>query len=116
MKAKDIIDMFNSSKMLARHGDVVLVKTDLDAEVEGNPSHVVAEGEVTGHAHRLATRDLSAAQVSKIKGQIDQMVLRVVGDTALTHEEHDDGDLTSGQYFTGIQKMYNPAGWRRVVD
>lgn len=111
MKAKDVIQLFRSAKFLARHGDVVLIRDD---SVEGDGQKrapVVAEGEATGHAHRV-----TKATVQRAQDAIDQMLVRVSRKANLTHEEHDDGALPKGTYRSGIQKQFSPSGWRRVED
>lgn len=112
MKAKEVIEMFNNSALKARHGDVVLLKVDRHFETEGEVGKVVAEGEATGHAHRI----MDKAEVKKVSGAVDQMLVKVLENTEILHEEHDDGPLEKGTYVSGIQRQYNPAGWTRVVD
>lgn len=113
MKAKDVIHLFETAPFKARHGDVILVRDDA-VDVSGSDAHgVVAEGEATGHAHRV-----SRAQAKKA---VDDLVQRVVvtGRTRgyLDHEEHKKNELPArGKYRTGIQKQLTPAGLRRVRD
>lgn len=111
MKASDVIGMFKDG-FKARHGDVVIVKSQAEIETDGDNKGIVAEGEATGHAHRV----LSKAQVERVKGQVDQMVIRVLANTQISHEEHADGALNAGQYISGIQRQYRPDGWARVTD
>lgn len=114
MKASEVINMFKNSSMLARHGDVVLVKvpTPNVETLDDDPRGVVADGEATGHAHRV----VSKAKVAKIKGEVDQMLIKAFGKTYIDHEEHAKGELKRGTYITGIQRQYNPEGWSKVVD
>lgn len=109
MNLEQVIEMFENAKFKARHGDVVLVRTKENIETDIDMNGVVAEGEATGHAHKV----LTGAEVKKVKDEINQMIIRVTKETHLQHEEHDDGPLAKGNYLTGIQKQY---GWKSVVD
>lgn len=72
---------------------------------------VVAEGEVTGHAHRLSS------EKSVVFGDGPDRVIETDGDT-LTHEEHDVIELPPGKYNTGIVQEWNhfEEEARRVED
>ena len=98
--------------MLIRHGDVILKPTREDlsffAKKEGK---VLAEGEVTGHAHRITE---GQAELYERDGTL---YMRVISPTAaLTHEEHHRIDVPKGDYEIRIQREYEPDGWRYVAD
>ena len=98
---------------LWRQGDVFLIPTanlPTAGRVERRP--VLAEGEITGHAHRL--KDPASAQVFSV-GQT--LYLEVLADTAtIVHEEHAPVTLPRGGYAVRIQREYSPQEIRRVVD
>jgi hypothetical protein len=78
-----------------RHGDVILKRTDkLNAPIrKSRKVFVLAEGETTGHAHRLRGKfDIFAAANGMPLG------LAVKEPTALTHEEHGTITLEPGDY------------------
>lgn len=96
--------------MKYRHGDVLISKTD---QIKGKKlNHLtLAEGEVTGHAHRITEGD---AELYEHEGTL---FLKVVSEKALlTHEEHHPIELPKGDYEIKIQREYEPEGWRYVAD
>ncbi len=96
--------------MKYRHGDVLISKV---SEVKGKKlAHLVlAEGEVTGHAHRITAGEAELYESNGV------LFLKVVSEHAkLTHEEHKPIDLPKGDYEITIQREYEPEGWRNVAD
>ena len=95
-----------------RHGDVVIIKADGIPKKSKKLNHLVlAEGEVTGHAHRVRG---SEVELLEFEGNI---FLSVKSDDAkVTHEEHKEIDLPVGDYEIRIQREYEPEGWRNVQD
>ena len=99
---------------LIRQGDVLLVP------VEGVPYQrrlgsgrlVLAEGEVTGHAHVVEDDRAS------LHGSRDTLFLKVEGDepVLLVHEEHDTLAVPPGVYEIRRQREYAPGRSRRVSD
>jgi len=98
---------------IRRQGDVFLIATaDLPraGRVERRP--ILAEGEVTGHAHRL--EDPASGQVFSVGSEL---YLEVTSDSAtIVHEEHGPVTLPRGGYAVRIQREYSPQEIRRVVD
>ena len=93
-----------------RQGDVILLPVQ---EVTGEmiPHLTLAEGEVTGHKHRITEGE---AQLFNKDGTLD---LRVLSKTALlTHEEHQAIPIPQGHWMVKIQREYEPEGWRYVAD
>src|SRR5688572_4428024 len=109
---KQLMKWFDDAPFKARHGDVVVVRDD-NAPTDGKDAKgVVAEGEATGHAHRVSR--------AKAKIVVDNLLERTVivarGVGLLSHEEHKTNPLPRGKYRTGIQKQESPEGWTRVQD
>ena len=97
-------------QMKYRHGDVLIQKVN---GVKGKKLNhlVLAEGEITGHAHRITE---GAAELYEHEGVL---FLRVLSETAsLTHEEHKGIKLPQGDYQITIQREFTPDGWRTVAD
>jgi hypothetical protein len=96
-----------------RQGDVYIIaaaELPKKGRVERRP--VLAEGEVTGHAHRLA--DPASGRVFNVG---DELFLEVVGESAtVVHEEHRSITLPRGGYAIRIQREYSPEEIRRVMD
>ena len=100
---------------LYRQGDVAVVS------VAGIPAaatklraskgrHVLAEGEVTGHAHAVSARDVEMFEAG------GERFLQVNAETTIGHEEHAPITLQPGAYRIVHQVEYTPAEIRRVVD
>ncbi len=71
---------------------------------------VLAEGEVTGHAHRVQG---GRAKLFEAAGE---RFLRVTARATLAHEEHAPITLTRGVYRVIIQREYHPQEFRNVAD
>ena len=96
---------------LRRQGDVLFVKIEaLPAEVAltERKGQIVVEGEVTGHAHRLAAGRILEAQ--------GMFFLEVLKATQVVHEEHHAIDLAPGIYQVIRQREYSPEAIRTVLD
>lgn len=97
-----------------RHGDVWIEAVEAwPQDVQAKAGSVLAYGEVTGHAHRLATEGLL------YEAHDGTTYLRVPeAGTVLTHEEHGPVLLPAGDYMVRIQREYDPYGEavRWVVD
>jgi len=98
---------------LFRHGDL-LVESATEVPENARPlvHLVLAEGELTGHSHRIAERD--AAQLYQANSE---MFLSVTGDSAtLIHQEHGPISLPRGVYRIWRQREYSPRDIRTVRD
>jgi hypothetical protein len=98
---------------LYRHGDVLVSLVPyLPSDAVKRPHLVLAEGEVTGHAHRVADRSTAELWESGA-----DRYLHVVADHArLVHEEHGPIDLPKGVYRVWRQREYSPQEIRVVRD
>ena len=109
-----MIGMFNKTPSAVwRQGDVYLI-AQKSAPSGKRLEHraVLAEGEITGHAHRLA--DPAAAHVFSIGADL---FMEVVAESAtIVHEEHGPVTIPRGSYAVRIQREYSPKEIRRVVD
>lgn len=93
-----------------RQGDVILIPVK---QIQGKslPHLTLAEGEVTGHKHRIIEGE---ATLYEQKGTL---YLRVLSETAiLSHEEHKAFSIPQGCWKVRIQREYDPQGWRYVAD
>ena len=110
-------------RLMFRQGDVLLLAVDaLPEQAEPEPRSgriVLAEGEVTGHAHALEERD---ARTFTHEGE---RYLLTKSKAQLIHEEHAPIEVPPGAYRVVIQREYEPdpvrsvtpsQQWRRVVD
>ncbi len=93
-----------------RQGDVILLPVE---EVTGEmiPHLTLAEGEVTGHKHRITEGK------AELFYQDGTLYLRVISESALlTHEEHRAISIPQGHWMVKIQREYEPEGWRYVAN
>ncbi len=115
-----------SSARSYRHGDVIIEATDekpagqiISRDKKGHV--VLAEGEVTGHAHRIASDNCDLYTVpapNNAPGNDNSVKLLVVRDFVdLSHEEHTTIRLPPGNYRIRVKRQYNAAGlWGNVAD
>jgi hypothetical protein len=90
--------------MIYRHGDVGLVRVKElpdESKLDSHTNVTLAEGEVTGHAHRIASPHV----VLWHAGQ--QRYLEVREPADLTHEEHGTITVAPGVYEVVIQREYD---------
>lgn len=88
-----------------RTGDVLYVKvSDEIVKPEGAKKHEpwTAEGEATGHYHRVSGED---AQVVTVQ---EQMFVLAPNGASLTHEDHDTVTLDPGTWVVIRQREFNP--------
>jgi hypothetical protein len=98
-------------KPILRQGDVLIIPSDKLAKGTKLPHLTLAEGEVTGHRHRISSGE---AELYEREGVL---YLRVISPTAiLTHEEHAQVTIPQGNWEIRIQREYEPDGWRYVAD
>jgi hypothetical protein len=64
-------------------------------------SRVIAEGEVTGHAHRVC-------ELAEVVEEDGVKIVKAPNGTTVTHEEHGPKILAPGEYRTGIAQEYDP--------
>jgi hypothetical protein len=109
MSLTNLTEFKKEDVMKYRHGYVLISKTD---SVRGNKlkNLVLAEGEVTGHSHKITSGKAELYQDG------DTLYLHVEEDATLTHEEHKPLTLPVGDYEIKIQREYEPEGWRYVAD
>jgi hypothetical protein len=101
--------------MILRQGDVLLHLIDsMPDEVSeidrGNQDLILAHGEVTGHAHRVASR-----HAKMYRSESDQRFMRVTAPVALAHEEHTAVTIPPGVYRVSIHAEYVPGALPRQV-
>jgi len=99
--------------MLWRHGDVFLARVEtIPTGLRKLPHCRLAEGEITGHAHRISephTADL-------FEGNGERFLHIRAPQATLMHEEHAPITLEQGIYRVWIQREYSPEEIRRVID
>lgn len=101
-----------------RQGDIYFVKLDGEAPSEGAApvkSGVIAKGETTGHAHRLAPSSMTQGALLYLVGR--SMFLRTAeAGATIVHDEHGPIALPAGSYAVVPQREFDGLGWRQVLD
>ena len=96
---------------ILRQGDVLIIPSDKLISGTKLPHITLAEGEVTGHRHRISNGD------AKLYERDGVLFLKVLSPTALlTHEEHAEVTIPKGDWEIRIQREYSPKGSRYVAD
>ncbi|MBV6624786.1 MAG: hypothetical protein KI793_17920 [Rivularia sp. (in: Bacteria)] len=100
-----------------RQGDVILLPVKPTEGKKPDDRHevlhhlVLAEGEVTGHKHRISDG------IAQLYTEDSSLHLRVFsGNALLVHEEHGCINVPQGDWMVRIQREYEPEGWRYVAD
>ncbi len=94
-----------------RQGDVLLIPTSETVKNTKLPHLTLAEGEVTGHRHRITQGE------AELYAHAGTLYLKVLSPTALlTQEEHQPIAIPKGDWLVRIQREYEPEGWRYVAD
>jgi hypothetical protein len=91
--------------MLWRQGDVFIERIlSVPRGAVRRPDLLLAEGEITGHSHRIADPD--AATLYSLGNQLLLVVHR--DGAKVVHEEHGPIELTPGNYRVWKQREYDP--------
>lgn len=98
---------------LYRHGDLLVESVDsVPSEARPLQHLVLAEGELTGHSHRIAERG-----AARLFQSGNSLYLSVIAKTAtLIHQEHGPIALSTGVYRVWRQREYSPREIRFVRD
>jgi hypothetical protein len=96
-----------------RHGDVFLEATDrIPGGAKKLPHCVLAEGEATGHTHRI----LEPGAAELFESGPERFLRVLLKEASLVHQEHATIKLKAGTYRVWFQREYSPQEIRRVVD
>lgn len=84
-------------KTQLQHGDVLIETSKIpDGAQRRNGAIILAEGEVTGHAHRVSCPEGVEAELLELG---DKLFLRIMGgDASVVHEEHKEITIPEGEY------------------
>lgn len=98
---------------LYRHGDLLVQDIEeFPAEVRLVNHLVLAEGELTGHSHRIAEKE--AARLFQSNSALYLHVTEALA--TLVHQEHGPIQLPRGRYRVWRQREYSPQEIRVVRD
>lgn len=101
-----------------RQGDVIVQSAIIPKDAVLLPPTergiVLAEGEVTGHYHKISVLDREDKITAYEKD--GKIYLHVEEPVELTHDEHSEIQIPVGDYVSYIQREYNPLMNRKVID
>jgi hypothetical protein len=99
--------------MMWRQGDVFMAAVDtIPAGATARPHCVLAEGELTGHSHRI-----DQPGVARLYEHGGSLYLEVTAASAtVVHQEHKPITLLRGCYRVWGQREYSPEAIRAVRD
>lgn len=106
----------NIAKQTAQQGDVVLIKINSlpvgEQKIISKKRMVLAEGEVTGHFHEIVEDDSELIKIG------EKIILNLVNQSTLTHQEHGHITLDKGLWEVGRVQEYDyfEKMKRQVVD
>jgi hypothetical protein len=96
-----------------RQGDILIAAVDEIPHGSTRRSNcVLAEGELTGHSHRVDQP--ATAELFESKGRLYLSVL--ARDAQVVHQEHGPITLPKGYYTVWPQREYSPESIRTVKD
>jgi hypothetical protein len=99
--------------MLWRQGDIYITTTkSVPTGARLLPHCTLAEGEVTGHSHRVA--ESHAAELFSHSGSLYLVV--AAEKATIVHDEHGPIPLARGTYRVWQQREYSPEAIRTVRD
>lgn len=103
----------NQAGVLYRHGDVLIRRiVSLPKGAQRRNGATLAQGEVTGHSHRI-----QQAHAVQLWVQGSELFLEVKDAIAtLVHEEHRAIELPNGIYRVWRQREYRPDAYVEVMD
>ena len=92
-----------------RHGDLLLRQVD-EIPVSTTPmsTNIIAEGEVTGHNHKLYGSHQVYGTCPKNPRVIEPTYFQAKEDISLKHEEHATLKIKKGNYVIIHEREYNP--------
>lgn len=103
-----------------RQGDVLVMEATIPTNLVPVPRDagrvVLAYGEVTGHAHAIASPDADLFAAPGATAETIDRYLRVRSQVAIEHEEHAPITLPPGDYIVRRQREYLPESFRQVAD
>jgi hypothetical protein len=107
--------------MQYRQGDVFIEQAEIPTAAKIVRSKqrrlVLAEGEVTGHAHAIVLDHMPVGATAKMLRDANREFLRIEGAAVVVeHEEHAPVVLAPGDYGIIHQREYTPEEIRRVAD
>jgi len=98
---------------LYRHGDLLVQNIDeIPGDVRPVQHLVLAEGELTGHSHRISEKG-----AARLYQSFSGLYLHITEEMAtLIHQEHGPIELPRGLYRVWQQREYSPQEIRFVRD
>jgi hypothetical protein len=99
-----------------RQGDILFIEVDGETPATAKvvTDGVIARGEATNHAHRIATEDLTLSKAKVFSEGPQRLFVEAYEAARVIHEEHDEIVLPAGRYEVRRQREYTPGADRPV--
>lgn len=89
-----------------RHGDLLLRQIEeLPKGLKKLQSNILAEGEFTGHHHKIVADPIDLTLYEDAQGR---KYFKLDKDANLTHQEHETITVKKGLYFVDIEQEFDP--------
>ena len=90
---------------MIQQGDVVLIRVDcLPDGVKNKEGYTLAEGEVTGHSHRITELDTNLCDLFEKDGVL---YVKAKESVSLIHQEHKAVEIPTGVWKVNIVKEFD---------
>ena len=112
------MDTKTSERPFWRQGDIFFVRLDREPNLEGArpvKTGVIAQGETTGHMHRVSKSSLAEGAALMTLGRSMYLKSPEAGAT-IVHEEHGPVVLPKGLFAVVNQQEFDGLRWRTVLD
>ena len=104
-------------------GDIIFVKVDSIPKGKEKKDGIIAEGEISGHFHKLIKTDVKEG--AKLESMTDGLLVEAPDGklyvqagqyTQVGHNEHKTVVLPEGNWEVKRTREYSPRGWHEVLD
>ena len=103
-----MISLFKKKPKIYRHGDLLIRQVKKIPCAIRLDTNIIAEGEVTGHNHKLYGSHQVYGTNPKNPRVIEPTYFQAKEDISLKHEEHATLKIKKGNYVIIHEREYNP--------
>ena len=106
---KKVISLFGKPK-LYRHGDLLIKQIDqIPLMAKPLSTNIIAEGEITGHNHKLyGSQQVYGTHSDKNFRIIEPTYFQAKEEISLKHQEHDTLKISKGNYVILHEREHDP--------
>tara|TARA_B100000586_G_scaffold135127_1_gene97780 strand:+ start:126 stop:473 length:348 start_codon:yes stop_codon:yes gene_type:complete len=105
-----MISLFKKKPKIYRHGDLLIKQIDhIPLSAQRLSTSIIAEGEVTGHNHKLyGSHQVYGTHSSQNWRIIEPTYFQAKEEISLKHQEHNTLKISKGNYVILHEREYNP--------